>query len=118
MNWALLVQVGDWTLAELLVHVPNGGARSKAEGGRFKAMGVKAGYPDILLDLRTEKYGGARWELKYGPGKPSDKQIERHAILRACGFYVAVHWHWHECAQDILRYLQHSPFPVIVRARP
>lgn len=33
-------------------HVPNGGARSKAEAGAFKAMGVKAGVPDICILYR------------------------------------------------------------------
>ena len=30
-------------------HVPNGGGRSKAEAGAFKAIGVKAGVPDIYI---------------------------------------------------------------------
>jgi hypothetical protein len=30
-------------------HVPNGGRRSKAEAGAFKAMGVRAGVPDLLI---------------------------------------------------------------------
>ena len=29
--------------------VPNGGARSKAEAGIFKALGVKAGVPDLIV---------------------------------------------------------------------
>jgi len=33
-------------------HIPNGGARSKAEAGIFKAMGVKAGVPDIQVICR------------------------------------------------------------------
>ena len=33
----------------LVFHVPNGGARSKAEAGIFKAMGVLAGVPDLFL---------------------------------------------------------------------
>ena len=30
-------------------HVPNGGARTKAEGGIFKSLGVRAGVPDLVL---------------------------------------------------------------------
>ena len=33
----------------LVFHVPNGGGRSKAEGGILKAMGVRAGIPDLFL---------------------------------------------------------------------
>lgn len=37
-------------------HVPSGGKRSKAEGGIFKAMGVKAGVPDIYILHRGHSY--------------------------------------------------------------
>lgn len=37
-------------------HVPNGGARTKAEAGIFKAMGVKAGVPDVLILWRGQLY--------------------------------------------------------------
>jgi hypothetical protein len=30
-------------------HCPNGGKRSKAEGGIFKALGVRAGMPDLIV---------------------------------------------------------------------
>lgn len=30
-------------------HCPNGGFRKKATAGRFKAMGLKAGVPDIII---------------------------------------------------------------------
>lgn len=33
----------------LVLHVPNGGGRSKAEAGIFKALGVLAGFPDLLI---------------------------------------------------------------------
>lgn len=33
----------------LVLHVPNGGGRSKAEAGILKAMGVLAGMPDLLV---------------------------------------------------------------------
>ena len=30
-------------------HTPNGGKRTRAEAGKFKAMGVRAGFPDIAI---------------------------------------------------------------------
>lgn len=33
----------------LFFHVPNGGGRSKAEAGVLKAMGVRAGMPDLIV---------------------------------------------------------------------
>ena len=47
----------------LVVHVPNGGGRSKAEAGIFKAMGVLAGFPDLLVI-------GPRMGIKLGGGEP------------------------------------------------
>lgn len=119
LQWAELVQVGAHPLAEWLHHSPNGGARSKAEAGIFKAMGVKAGWPDLVLPIATSKYSHGYWELKAGPlEKPSEKQIERHAMLRAAGAYVGVGWQWDQVAREMLRYLELGPLPVIVRARP
>lgn len=117
MQWAKLVTLNDRSLFDHLIHVPNGGWRSPIEAARFKGMGVKAGVPDILLPLRTPQYGAGWWELKVGRNKPTEEQLEWRALLRACGHYVQTYWHWHEAAADILRYLDHGPFTVVVRAR-
>lgn len=117
MSWADLVQVGQHTLAQWLIHVPNGGGRSKAEGGILKAMGVKAGVPDLLLPIRTARYSAGWWELKYGDGSLSQAQRDRIAMLRAGGAYCGVYWHWQECAVDVLRYLEGGEFTVICRAK-
>lgn len=119
LQWAEFVTVGAHTLAEWLHHSPNGGARSKVEAAILKAMGVKAGEPDLVLPIRTTRYGHGYWELKSSPHeKPTDKQIERHTMLRAGGAYVHVGHRWDEVALDMLRYLEQGPFTVIVRARP
>jgi len=65
----------------LIIHVPNGGSRGKAEAGIFKAMGVTAGVPDILIfDDRIFL------ELKVWPNKPTDEQLEVMAKLRSIGW--------------------------------
>ena len=117
LKWASLVFIGDKTLADWLIHVPNGGARSKVEAAILKAMGVKPGVPDLLLPIRNSDYSAGWWELKSGSGRLSDEQIERHAMLVDAGNYVRTYWHWSEAANDILRYLQKSTMTVIVRAR-
>lgn len=69
------------------LHVPNGGKRNPREGARLKAMGVKAGVPDILI----LKDGRADWiELKAGDGRISPAQRERHCELveRGCRIIV------------------------------
>jgi hypothetical protein len=119
LQWAALVQVGAHTLADWLHHSPNGGARSAVEGAIFKSMGVKAGFPDLVLPIRTSKYGHGYWELKAGPlDKPTAVQIERHAMLRAGGAYVNIGHRWDEVARDMLKYLELGPFMVVVRAKP
>ncbi len=119
LTWAEFVTVGQHTLACWLAHIPNGGARSKAEAGILKAMGVKAGMPDLVLPIATSKYCHGYWELKASPlEKPSDKQIERHAMLRAGGAYVNVGHRWDQVALDMLRYLDLGPLNVVVRAKP
>jgi hypothetical protein len=69
-------------------HTPNGGARSKAAAARFKAMGVRAGVPDMAYALP-----GARMvfhELKAEGGRLSLAQNDLHERLRAHGFDVLV----------------------------
>lgn len=69
-------------------HVPNGGKRSKSEAARFKAMGVKAGVPDLLIIYQ----GRAHWvELKAGKGRLSEAQQTVRAQL------YAVDCHWADC---------------------
>ena len=49
-RWAVF-QSGRFPELALLYHVPNGGSRKKAEAGRFRAEGVKAGVPDLCLPV-------------------------------------------------------------------
>ena len=56
-NWARMME-GMYPELRLMFHVPNGGGRSKAEAGRFKMEGVKAGVPDIFLPVPRGNYHG------------------------------------------------------------
>ncbi len=85
-------------IGEFLHHTPNGGARSKAEGGIFKAMGVRPGYPDISFDLALANiedpqalrfYPGFRCELKVGDGKMTPSQILKAEQLQRAGYIFA-----------------------------
>ncbi|OAV75921.1 VRR-NUC domain protein [Bacteroidales bacterium Barb7] len=44
-------------LNKLLHHSPNGGKRNATEAVRFKRMGVRAGFPDVILLLPKNGYG-------------------------------------------------------------
>ena len=52
----------------LYCHVPNGGMRNKAEGGKLKAQGVKDGVPDILIFKPKNGAVGLAIELKRRTG--------------------------------------------------
>ena len=68
-------------------HPPNGGKRGAIEGAIFKAMGTRAGLPDIgiLFD------GRCFWiELKAAAGKLSETQTKAHTRLWEAGCPVVV----------------------------
>lgn len=75
---------------KLLHHIPNGGRRNAVEAARFKAMGVKAGVPDLFLPVPRDGYAGLYIEMKYGKNKTTDKQNEWIAALRQQGYQVTV----------------------------
>lgn len=56
-RWAAF-QSGRFPELALLYHVPNGGSRKKAEAGRFRAEGVKAGVPDLCLPVARGGFHG------------------------------------------------------------
>jgi hypothetical protein len=90
--WLKAAKVG-----EFLYHVANGGARTAAEGGIFKAMGVRPGVPDLVFALPVAKNqeqasGGLYIEMK-APGRSSattSDQDQWHRRLRAVGYEVMV----------------------------
>jgi hypothetical protein len=68
-------------------HVPNGGSRRPIEGAMLKALGVRAGVPDMLLICNGRTYG---LELKAENGRVTDAQRLAHEEMRAAGAAVAV----------------------------
>ena len=68
-------------------HLANGGWRSPIEAKIFKALGVVAGAPDLLIVAAGRAYF---LELKAPRGRVSSAQRECHEALRAAGATVAV----------------------------
>lgn len=68
-------------------HVPNGGARSKAEGAIFKAMGVRAGVSDLIL-LHAGRFFAL--ELKAVGGRSSVEQRAFISEADAAGAHTAL----------------------------
>lgn len=83
-------------------HPPNGGGRSKAEAGIFKALGVLAGVADIVIIYA--KAPGAFLELKSSKGSlnASQKAFKarceglglRYAVARSPEEASAILWSW------------------------
>jgi len=75
-------------------HPANGGARTKAEAGVFRAIGVKPGVPDVIIvDPPPAVQGpcGVAIELKRREGgRISDAQREWLARLRYRGWWAEV----------------------------
>lgn len=71
----------------LLFSIPNEGARSPANGARMKAMGRRAGMPDmVFLGEKNVTFV----EFKAPKGSLSKPQKELHAKLVASGYNVVI----------------------------
>ncbi len=84
----------------LFFHIPNGGHRSKAQAGMFKAMGVKAGLPDLCIILA----GRAYWiELKAPKGVLSATQKDMREKLAMAG---CSHWAQARSLDEVIEILK------------
>lgn len=102
------VRVGDFAFA-----VPNGSylhgdiAKRAIQGNMLRAQGVRAGVPDVFLELPVTPYHGLRIEFKrIGAAKPGDDQSIWHARLRSRGYYVAVCYGFEQAKAVTLEYLK------------
>lgn len=77
-------------ISRYLHHSPNGGKRSKVEAAIFKAMGVRAGFPDLLLFYPGKFYHMMGIELKAGKGRQSEAQKEYQELFERIGAKYAV----------------------------
>jgi len=90
-------------LDKLLFSVPNGGQRSKSQGGKLKAEGVKSGVADILCLVAARGYGYLCIEMKHGKNKQSENQLDFEKRVKDNGrgyYYVAY------SSQEALKVLQ------------
>lgn len=105
-SWAAM-QSGKYPELNLLYHVPNGGSRHKAEAGRLRAEGVKAGVPDLCLPVARGQYHGLYIELKrQRGGRISEEQVRWINGLLKQGYAAAVCKGWQEAANVITDYLR------------
>lgn len=84
-------------LAMLLHHSPNGGRRTTLEAARFKLMGTRKGFPDLVLFFPNARYHALFIEMKSKKGvqRPSQKAMQlaleqmgyRYEIVRDIGSF-------------------------------
>lgn len=86
--------------AAVVLHLSRG-TRNAGEAGRFKALGVKAGVPDLLVLRAGQLYG---LELKAPGGRLSDAQREMLAELQAAGAQTAVEFGLDEALSTLERW--------------
>lgn len=89
IHWAAF-QSGGWPELENLYHVPNEGKRGKKAAGMAKALGLKAGVPDLILDYPKGIYHGLRIEMKVLPNRPTQSQLEWLNRMQDAGYFTAI----------------------------
>lgn len=105
IDWAEW-SAGRFPELKLLFHIPNGGKRDAREAARFKAMGVKAGVPDLCLPVPMNGFAGLYIEMKYGKNTETEKQREWIRALKEQGYKVTVCHGGIEATRELEEYLQ------------
>jgi hypothetical protein len=104
--WARIMEKQHPEL-ELLVAVPNGGLRNMPEAVRFKAEGVRKGFPDMLLPVARGAYHSLAIELKRRKGGVvSPEQKAWIAALNEQGWLAVVCRGADEAIEVITDYLR------------
>ena len=90
----------------LYYHCPNGGKRNYVEACKLKAMGVKAGVPDICIPIPSGSHHGLYIELKrQDGGKLSKMQATWLAAVTARGYLAKVANGCEEAKKIVSEYL-------------
>lgn len=96
-----------------LHHSPNGGKRDAFTGAQLKALGVKPGFPDLILPVRaTDTYGGTTGlaiEMKTDTGRASPEQNAWLDHLQAQGWRIEVARSAQEARTYLCQYLGIDP---------
>ena len=88
-----------------ITHAANGGSRGMIEAVNFKRMGVRAGFPDLTVHVRTERYGALHIEMKTDKGEASPAQGAWVAHLNAHGDLAVVCHSFEEAKATVTAYM-------------
>ena len=92
-----------------LHHSPNGGKRDAFTGAQMKALGVKAGFPDLILPVRAGQCPGLVIEMKSEDGRTSDSQDEWLAHFDSQGWGTKIARSADEARTILCLYLGFDP---------
>lgn len=92
-------------LALLLHHSPNGGRRTALEAARFKMMGTRKGFPDLVLLFPNARHHALFIELKSRKGVQRPSQKAMQSALEQVGYRYEVVRSFAEFQDCIRRYL-------------
>lgn len=90
----------------LLYAIPNGHQRDAVTGAILKREGLRAGAPDLNLDVARGPFHGLRVEVKTETGVLSRDQEVFIAALKSQGFCVEVAYGYDKTVAVIERYLK------------
>lgn len=96
----------------LLQHTANERKTSPQHGKKLKAMGVRAGWPDLFLAVPCGEYHGLFIEMKAKHGRLSDAQKELHPIIREQGYLVVVCYGAGEAIDMLKRYVTQASMSI------
>lgn len=90
----------------LLHHSPNGGRRNVIEAAKFKQMGVRAGFPDLILLEANRYYPLMGIELKTTKGRQSDHQKAYQQEFERHGYKYIIVRSLDEFIKEVTSYLE------------
>lgn len=90
-------------------HTPSGGARSKGEGGKLKAMGARKGVVDVISPFPAAGGPGLAIEIKAPKAKATPEQKEFLERAASCGWVHGVCYGLEEFQALVRQYLGVSP---------
>lgn len=93
-------------LRHRLHHSPNGGKRNAIEAAKFKEMGTRAGFPDLILLHPNRFYPFLGIELKTPKGRQSENQKVYQKVFHEIGARYVVVRSLDEFIEIIKRYIE------------
>lgn len=110
IRWSHKVAVREHMPAlRWLHHSPNGGQRDAFTGAQMRALGVKRGWPDLILPVRSLDHPGLVIEMKSATGTTSAEQKEWLAHFEEQGWRVEIARSAQEARSVLCQYLGTNP---------